>query len=91
MNEPVNDSGPIVWASIIGGFSLLLGAVSFTRVNLKTVNARRPGWGYSLITLIAVVAVGLPSIFPTRWSALLGRNAGSLNAIVRSHHLEDLG
>ena len=67
----------LVWASIIGGFSLLLGAVSFTRVNWKAVNARRPGWIYNLITLVAVVAVGLPSLFPSRWSTLLGRSAGS--------------
>ena len=44
----------LVWASIIGGFSLLLGAVSITRVNAKMVAARRPGWVYSLVTLICV-------------------------------------
>jgi hypothetical protein len=67
----------LVWASIIGGFSLLLGAVSITRVNLKVVAARRSGWIYSLVTLICVFLVGIPAIFPSSWSPLLGRNTGS--------------
>lgn len=67
----------LVWASIIGGFSLLLGAVSITRVNLKAVSGKRPGWVYSLITVICVFVVGLPSMFPSSWSPLLGRNTGS--------------
>jgi len=67
----------LIWASIVAGFSLLLGAVSITRVNIKAVRARKEGWIFSLATLLAVFIMGIPSLLPTSWSPLLGRNAGS--------------
>jgi hypothetical protein len=67
----------LVWASIVGGFSLLLGAVSIIRVNWKAVTVKREGWGFSLATLLSMIAVGLPSLLPASWSPLLGRSPGS--------------
>ncbi|MBU0982423.1 MAG: hypothetical protein KKA42_01030 [candidate division Zixibacteria bacterium] len=67
-----------VWLTIVGGFTLLLGVVSITRVNFSGVVRRRPGWGYKILTLISIFAMAIPSILPTSWSPLFGRNAGSI-------------
>jgi hypothetical protein len=68
----------LIWSSIIGGFSLLLGAVSIVRVQWKHVSQRKSGWGFSIVTLIAVFISGAPAVLPVSWSPLLGRGTGSI-------------
>lgn len=68
----------LIWSSIIGGFSLLLGAVSIVRVQWKNVSHRKSGWGFSIVTLVAVVISGLPAVLPVSWSPLFGRSTGSI-------------
>ncbi|PWB70847.1 hypothetical protein C3F09_08605 [candidate division GN15 bacterium] len=68
----------LIWSSIIGGFSLLLGAVSIVRVQWKNVAQRRSGWGFSIVTLVAVACSGLPAVLPVSWSPLFGRGTGSI-------------
>ncbi|MEW6050442.1 MAG: hypothetical protein AB1644_05190 [Candidatus Zixiibacteriota bacterium] len=73
----------LIWSSIIGGFSFLLGVVSITRVNWRKVAARQHGWGYNLVTVISVFVMGLPALIPAGWlpegmTSLAGRNAGSV-------------
>lgn len=73
----------LIWASIIGGFSFLLGAVSITRVNWRSYKTRRPGWGYNLVTIVGVFMMAIPALWPTSWlpesmASLAGRNAGSV-------------
>jgi hypothetical protein len=68
----------LVWVTIIGGFTLFLGAVSITRVNFNAVRRRKKGWGYSLLTLISVFVMALPSLLPSSWSPLFGDAEGSI-------------
>ncbi|MFZ1684211.1 MAG: hypothetical protein WAU88_08800 [Candidatus Zixiibacteriota bacterium] len=67
----------LIWASIVAGFSLLLGAVSILRVNMRAVQMRKEGWIFSLATLLSVFIMGIPSLLPASWSPMFGRNAGS--------------
>ncbi|MDZ4723854.1 MAG: hypothetical protein SGI97_08120 [candidate division Zixibacteria bacterium] len=73
----------LIWSSIIGGFTFLLGAISITRVNWKQVSMRKPGWGYNLLTVLAVFVMAVPALWPAAWlpsgwERLAGRNAGSI-------------
>jgi len=52
-----------VWVSIVGGFTLLLGVVSITSVNLVRVRKREKDWIYKLILLISLVISGGFGIF----------------------------
>lgn len=56
-----------VWLTIVGGFTLLLGVVSITRVNLTAVKRKKEGWGYKVLTLIAIFAMAIPSIIQPDW------------------------
>ncbi|MDH3892184.1 MAG: hypothetical protein OEV49_13985 [candidate division Zixibacteria bacterium] len=67
-----------IWLTIVGGFTLLLGVVSITRVNWSAVKMRKEGWGYKLLTLISIFAMAIPAILPESWSSLFGRNEGSI-------------
>jgi hypothetical protein len=59
-----------VWVTIVGGFTLLLGVVSITRVNWSSVQRRRDGWGYKVLTLISIFAMAIPALLPVSWSSL---------------------
>ena len=72
------ESQVLVWVTIIGGFTLLLGGVSITRVNWRTVRARKSGWFYNLFTLLGVFVMAIPAILPNSWSTLFGRDEGSI-------------
>ena len=66
------------WMTIIAGFTLLLGVVSIIRVNYVAVKRKNDGWWYKLATLIAIFAMAIPSIIPTRWSSLFGTGPNSI-------------
>lgn len=66
------------WVIIIGGFTLLLGVVSMIRVNVAAVQQKKQGWGYSIITLVSLLAMAIPSVLSPSWSSLFGRSAGSV-------------
>jgi hypothetical protein len=68
----------IVWLTIIGGFTLLLGVVSIVRVSWAAVERRKEGWQYKILTLLGVFAMAIPSVLPASWSPLLGRADGSI-------------
>ena len=68
----------LIWVTIVGGFTLLLGVVSITRVNLNAVLRRRKGWGYNALTLVSVFAMMIPSVLPSSWSPLFGDEEGSI-------------
>ncbi len=67
-----------VWVTIVGGFTLLLGVVSIVRVNWSAVARKKAGWQYKILTLLAVFAMGIPSLLPPSWSSLFGRSEGSI-------------
>ena len=66
------------WLIIIGGFTLLLGVVSITRVNWQHVKRRDQDWFYSLITILAILVMALPSLLSPSYSSLFGRAEGSI-------------
>jgi len=68
----------IDWLIIVGGFTLLLGVVSITRVNYAAVKRRSSGWGYKVLTLISIFAMAIPSVLSPQWSSLFGRADGSI-------------
>lgn len=66
------------WLIITGGFTLLLGVVSITRVNWAAVRRKKEGWIYKLFTLLAIAAMSIPAVLPRTWSPLYGRGDGSI-------------
>ncbi|UCG62193.1 MAG: hypothetical protein JSV52_02590 [Candidatus Zixiibacteriota bacterium] len=66
------------WVIIVGGFTLLLGLVSITRVNWAAVKRRSDGWIYKLFTIIAIFVTAIPSVLSPDWSPLFGRARGSI-------------
>lgn len=68
----------LVWVTIVGGFTLLLGAVSILRVNWKAVTTQREGWFYNLLTLVSVLTMAIPSVLSPDWSPLFGDAEGSI-------------
>jgi len=68
----------IVWLTIVGGFTLLLGVASILRVNWAAVKNRKEGWLYKIFTIIAVLAMAIPSVLSPEWSPLFGRSEGSI-------------
>jgi len=68
----------LVWVTIVGGFTLLLGVVSITRVNWQAVIRKKRDWFYKLLTLISIFAMAIPAILPNSWSSLFGRDEGSI-------------
>jgi hypothetical protein len=68
----------LVWLTIVGGFTLLLGVVSIVRVNWTAVARKKPGWPYKALTLAAVFAMALPSLLPRSLSSLFGCAEGSI-------------
>ncbi len=68
----------LVWLTIVGGFTLLLGVVSLVRVNSTAVARKKDGWGYKVLTLVSVFAMAIPGVLPSTWSPLLGRGEGSM-------------
>lgn len=41
------------WFNILAAVAFILGGANLLKANLQTISARRPGWGYSAVTLIA--------------------------------------
>lgn len=68
----------LLWGSIVGGFTLLLGVISLWRVNINAVQSRKKDWGFKLFTLLAAVVMAVPALLPTSWSPMFGRGTGSI-------------
>ncbi len=68
----------LIWLTIVGGFTLLLGVVSITRVNWNAVKARKEGWIFKVFTLVSIFAMAVPAVLPSSWSPLFGRAEGSI-------------
>ena len=72
------ESEVLVWVTIVGGFTLLLGVVSITRVNWNAVRTRKGGWGFNLFTLLSIFVMAIPAMLPASWSPLFGDAEGSI-------------
>jgi len=60
-NEEVSDFSEmqLVWVTIVGGFALLLGVVSITRVSLNHIKQRSKDWPYKVVLLVFLI---IPSV-----------------------------
>jgi len=72
------ESEVLVWVTIVGGFTLLLGVVSITRVNWHAVRTKKEGWVYNLFTLLSIFVMAIPAMLPVSWSQLFGDTEGSI-------------
>lgn len=54
----------LLWVTIIGGFTLLLGVVSIFRVNLRAFQRGGSDRWYKMLTILSVLIMGLPGLFP---------------------------
>ncbi len=66
------------WATIIAGFTLLLGVVSIVRVNWRSVKRLESGWFNKAALLFALFITAIPAVIPVSWSPLFGRDNGSI-------------
>lgn len=53
----------IRWSIVIGAFFLILGIQSISSLHINKIKRRRSGWGYSVVTLSAMVTVGAIGLF----------------------------
>ncbi|UCD17831.1 MAG: hypothetical protein JSV44_02700 [Candidatus Zixiibacteriota bacterium] len=82
------------WATIVSGFTLVLGVFSIVRVNGRAVARRSQDWFYKLMTVVSVFAMAIPamlpvsadtrggriifSILPESWGSLFGTGPNSI-------------
>jgi len=64
-NESVSEfsQGQLVWITIVGGFALLLGVASITRVSFDHIKQRKKDWPYKVVLLVFLAVSGLGGIF----------------------------
>lgn len=53
----------IRWSIVIGAFFLILGIQSISSLHINKIKRQRSGWGYSVVTLSAMVTVGAIGLF----------------------------
>lgn len=53
----------LVWVTIVGGFALLLGVVSITKVSLDHVRQRKKDWPYKVVLLVFLAISSVGAIF----------------------------
>lgn len=58
------------WFSILAAIAFVLGGGNLAKVQLEAISARRPGWGYAAVTLVAFVltlvfGLGLVGVNPS--------------------------
>lgn len=67
-----------IWLTIVGGFTLLLGVVSITRVNWAAVSRKKRDWPYKILTLFFIFFTAIPALLSPSWSDSFGRGTGSI-------------
>lgn len=72
------DQVVLQWMTIIGGFALVLGVHSIIKVNMSKVIRRDKEWPYKLATVISVIVMAVPAMFPASWNPLFGNGTGSI-------------
>jgi hypothetical protein len=46
-----------IWLQIVGAFAMVLGIVSLWQLHWNKTRGRKPGWGYSVVTLVCLCAM----------------------------------
>lgn len=60
----------LLWVTIIGGFTLLLGVISILRVNLNAFQQNKGDRWYKMVTIISLLAMAIPGVFPDPSTAI---------------------
>lgn len=79
----------MIWFDILASIAFILGAGNLLKMHLQKISARRAGWGYSVVTLLAfliTLGLGLAKVgvtpsesFPDyRWSGDFIKEGGAL-------------
>lgn len=79
----------MAWFNLLAAIAFILGGSNLMRMNLQKISDRRPGWGYSAVTLVAflmTLCVGLFKVgvsptesFPTNaWAAPYNQEGSAL-------------
>lgn len=60
----------MTWFNILAAVAFILGGGNLIKLNLQRISARRPGWGYAAVTLIAfavtiVIGLGKAGVTPS--------------------------
>ena len=58
------------WARILFGFAAMLGILSLLHHHWNKIKLKRPGFGFSVVTLVAFVIMALTGLLPISWSWL---------------------
>lgn len=58
------------WARILVGFAAILGILSLLHHHWSKIKLKKPGYGFSYVTLIAVAIMGLVGLLPLDWNWL---------------------
>jgi hypothetical protein len=61
------------WATIVSGFTLVLGVFSIVRVNARVVKRRSEGWIFKLLTVVSVFAMAIPAMLPVSTNSVGGK------------------
>jgi len=60
----------LLWVTIIGGFTLLLGVISILRVNLTAFQQNKADRWYKMVTIVSLLAMAIPGVFPDPSTAI---------------------
>ena len=55
------------WARILVGFAAILGILSLLHHHVSKIRLKKPGFGFSYITLAAFIVMGLAGLLPISW------------------------
>ncbi len=47
------------WVQVIFAFTLVVGVISIFRINLKKIGRREQYWGYSIVTIVALIVMAM--------------------------------
>jgi len=51
------------WSIVIGGFAVLLGVYSLTRIHVEKIRRRGPGWGYSIFFFVGFLGMSVAGLY----------------------------
>ncbi|NLM16790.1 MAG: hypothetical protein GX221_03605 [Candidatus Riflebacteria bacterium] len=55
------------WTQIVMAFTMVLGSLNLVLINLRKVNRKVPGYGYSIVLLVGFFAMAIAGLFAGSW------------------------
>ena len=60
------------WARILVGFAAILGVLSLLHHHWSKIKLKKPGFGFSYVTMVAFIIMAAAGLFPFRWPGFAG-------------------